>query len=162
MFSIILLNHLEVTPQVKGLVLSYIGVISMLTQGVLIGKLASMGYKDFTLIKFCVAVLTLTYLSMALFVGSIISFCVHMLPLVVAGSIFNSLVQGNLTKTVSHEHTGSILGFSMAINSLMRSISPTLGGIMFQVYGFKSFGLLGAFCNGALYILLISFSFQNL
>lgn len=162
MFSIILLNHLQVSPQVNGLVLSYIGVLSMFTQGYLVGKLASSGYNDSTLIKFCVLVLSVTYLSMSLFVNTIIKFCIHLFPLVIAGSIFNSLVQGNLTKTVSHEHTGSILGFSMAINSFMRSISPTVGGAMFQLYGFKSFGLLGGFCNGLLYFMLNSSLFLSL
>ena len=154
MFSILLLNHFEVSPQVNGLVLSYIGVLSMLTQGIIVGKLACMGFHDHTLIKFSVLVLSITYFIMSVFVSGIIGFCALMAPMVLGGSVFNSLVQGNLTKCVSHEHTGSVLGFSMAVNSFMRSISPTLGGYMFKIYGFSSFGLLGALCNGMLFIYL--------
>jgi len=39
----------------------------------------------------------------------------------------------------------------MAVHSLIRSVSPTIGGYIFQYYGFMSFGVLGVVCNGALY-----------
>lgn len=53
---------------------------------------------------------------------------------------------------------GSMLGLSMAANSMIRSISPTIGGYMFNRFGFSSFGWLGFIFNGFLFIYLQYFS----
>ena len=38
---------------------------------------------------------------------------------------------------------GAMLGLNMAVNSLIRSVSPTVGGFLLKSYGFQSFGYLG-------------------
>ena len=45
------------------------------------------------------------------------------------------------------EHTGTMLGLNMAVNSTIRSLAPTIGGMMMAAYGFSSIGALGAVCN---------------
>ena len=57
--------------------------------------------------------------------------------------------------------TGSMLGMSMAIHSLIRSISPAVGGFLFQSYGFSAFGALGFVMNGLLYLYLITAGTTN-
>ena len=39
--------------------------------------------------------------------------------------------------------SGAMLGLNMAVNSLIRSVSPTVGGFLLKSYGFQSFGYLG-------------------
>ena len=51
-------------------------------------------------------------------------------------------------KISSYDHSfflppGAMLGLSMAVNSLIRSVSPTVGGYMLTRFGFESFGYLG-------------------
>jgi len=41
-----------------------------------------------------------------------------------------------------------MLGLSMATNSLIRTVSPTIGGIMLLNFGFPSFGVLGFVSSG--------------
>ena len=38
---------------------------------------------------------------------------------------------------------GAILGLNMAVNSLVRTFSPTIGGYLLERYGFSAFGYLG-------------------
>ena len=45
------------------------------------------------------------------------------------------------------EHTGTMLGLNMAVNSTIRSFAPTIGGMMMAAYGFSSIGALGVVCN---------------
>ena len=40
-------------------------------------------------------------------------------------------------------NAGAILGLNMAVNSLVRTFSPTLGGYLLGLYGFSSFGYFG-------------------
>ena len=44
---------------------------------------------------------------------------------------------------------GAMLGVNMAVNSLIRTVSPTIGGYMLNSLGFSSFGYLG-FLNSLL------------
>jgi len=155
MFTLIMIDHFHLTPDLNGYVLSYIGVVSMITQGFLIGYLTRRGIPDRTLIKYSVGVLSSSYLALSLFATkSIMIFCIVSLPMVASGALFSTIVQSILTKQVSREHTGSMLGFSMAIHSLIRTISPTIGGLMFHQVGFAFFGWFGFVCNGALFLYL--------
>ena len=44
--------------------------------------------------------------------------------------------------------TGAMLGLNMATNSLIRTVSPTVGGVMLGKYGFSSFGYFGFLASG--------------
>nr|CAB3266144.1 solute carrier family 22 member 18 [Phallusia mammillata] len=150
MFSMIALNHFHLAADVNGYVLSYIGVISMITQGLIVGRLTKQGFSDRALINSSIGLLFISYGLLA-FVTEIYGFCLVCLPMVVAGAVFSTVVQAMMTKSVAIDDTGSVIGISMAVHSLIRSVSPTIGGFIFQYYGFKSFGILGVVCNGALF-----------
>lgn len=49
---------------------------------------------------------------------------------------------------------GAMLGLNMASNSLIRTVSPTVGGIMLHTLGFSSFGYLGFLSSGLVTLLL--------
>lgn len=155
MFSILLIDHFSLSAEWNGYVIAYIGLINMLTQGFLVGFLTggSSG-EDRHLIKTSILMLSLSYAAMSMGPDNIYWFCLITLPMVVSGSLFSTLVQSTLTKKVSRQHTGSILGFSHAINALIRSISPFIGGYMFQYYGYVSFGACGFILNGLLFVYL--------
>ena len=58
-------------------------------------------------------------------------------------AIMNVVVTSSLTKSVTSSDTGAILGINMATNSLVRTVAPTVGGLLFANYGFSSFGFFG-------------------
>ncbi|XP_059831551.1 solute carrier family 22 member 18 isoform X2 [Hypanus sabinus] len=47
-----------------------------------------------------------------------------------------------LTKIVPPADTGAMLGLNMSVHSLIRSMAPTIGGFLYQLYGYPSFGYL--------------------
>ena len=63
--------------------------------------------------------------------------------MVAGGGILNVVSTAVITKAVPAKDTGAVLGIAMASNSLIRSVSPFFGGIMFQHFGWHSFGALG-------------------
>lgn len=67
--------------------------------------------------------------------------------MVVGGTTLNVITTSAITKSVLVHDTGAVLGLSMATNSLIRTVSPTLGSIMYKHYGWPSFGLLGFVVN---------------
>ena len=77
--------------------------------------------------------------------------------MVMSGALLNTIANSAITKNVPETATGTSLGLSMATHSIIRAISPTLGGYMYSLVGYASFGLLGFVLNGALslYLLLL-------
>lgn len=72
--------------------------------------------------------------------------------MVMSGSLLNTISNSVLTKQVPDTATGTSLGLSMATHSLIRTVSPTLGGFLYSWFGYASFGMLGFIMNGAMAI----------
>lgn len=73
-----------------------------------------------------------------------------MVPMVMSGALLNTIASSTITKKVPETATGTSLGLSMATHSIIRAVSPTVGGYMYAVIGYSSFGLLGFAMNGGL------------
>ena len=82
------------------------------------------------------------------------------IPLVFGGALFGVITNSILTKLVPQEDTGFALGLSFATHALIRTMTPTIGGILLSRYGYTSFGGLGfVVCFGTA---LFLFAKQNL
>ena len=81
--------------------------------------------------------------------------CVVMIPMIMAGALLNTIANSAITKRVPGTATGTSLGLSMATHSVIRAVSPTVGGYMYAWLGYPSFGLLGFGLNGALAVYLL-------
>ena len=77
--------------------------------------------------------------------------------MVMSGALLNTIANSAITKSVPETATGTSLGLSMATHSIIRAVSPTVGGYMYSWIGYASFGLLGFILNGmlAIYLLLV-------
>ena len=71
-------------------------------------------------------------------------------------AVMNVVVTSSLTKAVTSSDTGAILGINMATNSLVRTMAPTVGGLLFANYGFSSFGYFGLGTTSLVLALLLS------
>lgn len=58
-------------------------------------------------------------------------------------TFIDTLTTSIITKVVPDTATGTSLGLNMATRSVIRSISPTLGGYMYHWLGYPAFGMLG-------------------
>lgn len=159
MFGVLALNHFNLSAESNGFVLSYVGIVSMLSQGIIVGRITKMGFDEWNILKGAIFVICVSYIMMVTVVYEVISFCVSLFPMVVAGAVFSTVMNGMLTKSVSFQDTGTMLGISMAVNSLIRIVGPVAGGVLLKHFGFKSFGLLGVLFNVPL-LLYVNFKLR--
>lgn len=153
MFTVVNLERFELTPESNGRLLSYVGVLTMLMQGFGVGYF-SKKFNDSVLLRGSVVVMTLSYLLLS-FADSLLALCLVMIPMVMSGALLNTIASSTITKKVPETATGTSLGLSMATHSVIRTVSPTLGGYMYSFIGYSSFGLLGFVMNGAIALYLL-------
>jgi len=145
MFTVFAMQEFGLAPDQNGFLMSYIGVLSLLMQGAGVSFITSR-FSDLRAINFSAFTLALSFYAMSLLTG-LTDFLVLLAPIVFSLSLTNSVISSRLTKVVSPTDTGAILGINMAVGSVIRTLAPTLGGWMMSTYGFRSIGVLGAFCH---------------
>ena len=77
-----------------------------MTQGFIVGRLISFGYSDRFLMKAPVAILSLSFAALGLFVMDWRSFCIIAILMTLAWSIFTLVLLAKLTTTVQKNDTG--------------------------------------------------------
>ena len=141
-FSLYALNKFDLQARDTGLILTYVGVLSVFVQGFLIGRLTQRFQED-KLILFSGVLMTVSLVGWAL-TPSVFWLLVVLTPTAIAGGILNTLLSSTLTKAVEPQEIGGILGFSASIESSTRIVAPILGGYLLQSLGTWSPGAFGA------------------
>ncbi|KAL5493280.1 hypothetical protein EMCRGX_G014433 [Ephydatia muelleri] len=148
MFTMVNMERFQLTPEINGKLLSFVGVLTIVMQGFGAGYIASK-LQDNVILKMSLVTLTITYLLLS-FTDTLLFLCLVMVPMVMAGSLINVIITSAMTKIVPSSTTGTSLGLSMATHSLIRTTSPSLGGYMYATFGYPSFGVFGALLSGGL------------
>ncbi|GAB4488199.1 MAG: tetracycline resistance MFS efflux pump [Anaerolineales bacterium] len=138
-FSLYALKKFQLDARDTGLVLTYVGVLSVFVQGFLIGRLTQR-FREDVLIAVAVVVMALSLLGWAV-VPSVAWLLVILTPTAMAGGILNTVLASTLTKAVQAQEVGGILGLAASIESLTRVIAPTLGGALLGGLGTWAPGL---------------------
>jgi len=147
-FALYALSRFHLTAVQTGYILTYVGVLSVVTQGFLVGRITRRVREDI-LIGVCVVVMAFGLLGWAL-APSVLILLVIMAPTAVAGGLLNTLLTSTLTKAVEPQEVGGIIGLSTSIESLTRVIAPILGGYLLVAFGAWAPGLFGAVLLGGL------------
>jgi MFS transporter, DHA1 family, tetracycline resistance protein len=150
-FSLFALKRFNMSVVATGFVLTYVGVVSVITQAWLVGKL-SQRFKDVVLIESGLVLLALGLLVWA-FAPTVPLLVFSVTPIAFAGGLLNTIVPSALTKTVEPQEVGGILGLATSIESSTRVISPLLGGFMLERIAYWAPGTFGAL------LLLITFAY---
>jgi DHA1 family tetracycline resistance protein-like MFS transporter len=137
-FALFAQSKLNLSSQSTGLVLTFVGLYSVLIQGVGIGFLTKR-YKDSTIIIASLWLMFIGLVGWALTPNLPIMLLV-ILPLTGGGWVVNTIIISGLTKAVQPEEIGGMLGISTSLESVTRVISPSLGGFLL--------GSLGAWAPG--------------
>lgn len=124
-----------------GYILTYVGVLSVITQGVIVGKISDR-FPDPKIIFFSTLLIAISFLAWA-FSPSIIFLLIILLPIAMNAGILNTIINTALTKAVPPVEFGGILGLSASLESATRVIAPTLGGFLLETFGTSAPGLLG-------------------
>ena len=149
-FSLYALTKFNLTAAQTGYILTYVGVLSVITQGYLVGRITNI-FREDILIVACVALMAISMVGWAL-APSVLVLLIILAPTSFAGGILNTLLSSTLTKAVTPQEIGGILGFSASIDSSTRIIAPILGGALLQQLGTWAPGAFGAFVMVGLFI----------
>jgi DHA1 family tetracycline resistance protein-like MFS transporter len=141
-FALYAQYRLDLDSTQTGYLLAYVGLLSVLVQGVAIGRLTKR-FPENRLILVSVAVLAVSLLAWA-FAPSVWLLLVVLAPLSFAAGILNTVINSAITKSVYAEEVGGALGISASIESLTRVIGPTAGGILLDYLGTWAPGVAGA------------------
>jgi DHA1 family tetracycline resistance protein-like MFS transporter len=138
-FALYAQYRLGLDARATSYILSYVGVLSVVTQAVVIGRLAAR-FADGTLILG--SILTM---GLALFAWSVAPtlavVLVVLAPMSVAGGILNTVLNSALTKSVRPEEIGGMLGIGASVESLTRVLAPAVGGVLLQNLGASAPGV---------------------
>jgi len=141
-FALYAQYKLNLTPQTVGYILAYVGVLSVLVQGVGIGILT----KKFTENQLIITSLWLMTMGLVgwAFTPNLGVLLIVMLPLALAGGVLNTVINSSISKAVAVDEIGGMLGISASLESVTRVISPTIGGYLLQQFGAWAPGIFSA------------------
>jgi DHA1 family tetracycline resistance protein-like MFS transporter len=141
-FALYAQYRLGLTAQTTGYVLAYVGLLSVLVQGVAIGKLTAR-FAESRLIFAASVVMGVSLLAWA-FAPNLIALLIILAPMAFAGGTLNTVLSSALTKAVTREEIGGTLGLASSVESVTRVIAPTLGGFLIEFYGAGAPGIFSA------------------
>lgn len=128
------------SPQNIGYILAYVGILSVITQGLLVGRISDR-FPDHKVIFASTALIAISFLAWA-FAPNIPFLLIILLPIAMNAGILNTIINSALTKAVPPVEFGGILGLSASLESATRVIAPTLGGFLLERFGTSAPGLL--------------------
>jgi DHA1 family tetracycline resistance protein-like MFS transporter len=141
-FSLYAAFKLHLTSQATGYVLAYVGVLSVLIQGVGVG-LITKRFRENPII------ITSMWLMLFGLAGWAITpnlpvLLIVMLPLAMGGGMLNTVINSAISKAVSRQEIGGTLGISTSLESVSRVIAPSAGGFLLQNLGAWAPGVISA------------------
>lgn len=141
-FALHALVKFNMTSFQTGLVLTYVGILSVIMQGFLVGRLTSR-FREDALIVVSAILLGVGLLGWGL-ASNIFWLYVATTPIALFGGLLGTLLSSTLTKAVAPHEIGGILGLYSAMDSSTRVIGPIIGGILLQQIGTWAPGTFGA------------------
>lgn len=141
-FSLYTQYKLNLSSDSTGYILAYVGVLSVITQGGLIGPLTKR-FRENWLIITGLWVMALSLLTWA-FVPNLVSLLIIMLPLAMAGGVLGTVLQSAITKAVEPQEIGGMLGISGSLEAISRVIAPIVGGYLLGKLGTWAPGIFSA------------------
>jgi MFS transporter, DHA1 family, tetracycline resistance protein len=150
-FALYALARFGVNAQNTGFILAYVGVLSVITQGFIVGKLTAR-YPESRLIFVMSIIMAVSLLGWAL-APNIITLLIIMAPTSFSAGVLNTVINSAISKSVPPIEVGGMLGFAASLEAGTRVIAPTMGGIMLDQIssrlgvfaGTAAPGLFGAF-----------------
>uniref|UniRef100_A0A3B5MBG5 Organic cation transporter-like protein 2 n=1 Tax=Xiphophorus couchianus TaxID=32473 RepID=A0A3B5MBG5_9TELE len=153
MFSIIAMDFFKLEAQQNGYLMAYFGIVQMVVQGGVIGRLTSR-FPEKSLLLLSIGVTAGVGLAQA-YMQTVFQLCLTVTPWIFSLSVFNVITDSMLTKSVPSSDTGTMLGLCSSVQSLVRTIGPTIGGFLYMNYGLASIGLIEFFVNIVVFVYLL-------
>jgi DHA1 family tetracycline resistance protein-like MFS transporter len=141
-FALFAQHKLNLSSQSTGFFLTYVGLYSVLIQGVGIGMLTKR-FKDGRLIIMSLWLMFIGLVGWAI-TPNVLIMLITILPLAGGGWIANTILTSGISKAVTPDEIGGMLGISNSVESVTRVISPSIGGLLFGGIGVWAPGVFSA------------------
>ena len=152
-FSLYALAKFNLTATETGYVLTYVGVLSVITQGFLVGGFTAKFREDILIIA-CVALMAVSLVGWAV-APSVLALLIILTHTALSGGMLNTLLSSTLTKVVASQEVGGILGLSASVESATRIFAPVIGGELLQQVGTWAPGAFGALVMAGVFVYVI-------
>jgi len=149
-------QKLGLTSQVTGYLLAYAGVLLVIVQGGLIGPLTRRFRENWLVIN-GLWLMSAGLLAWA-FTRSLWGLVVVMLPVAFSGGVLNPVIQSAISKSVSREEVGGMLGLAASLEAFSRVIAPSVGGFLLQNLGIWAPGVFSA----VLMVWTVSYAYRRI
>ena len=153
-FSLYTLKKFNLSAGDTGFILTYVGVLSVIVQGFLIGRITKKFREDLLIVSM-VALMAISLAGWAL-APTVIGLLIVLTPTAISGGILNTLLSSTLTKAVEPQEVGGILGISASVESSTRILAPLIGGALLQQYGTSAPGAFGAIVMTGLFFYVMA------
>jgi len=145
-FVLVAKETLNLSAQTTSMLLSLVGVVSVITQGFIVGWV-SKKVRETRLIFTTTLVLMAGLLGWG-FASAVWQLILLIVPIAVAAGLFNVTLTSLLTKSTYKESVGGTLGLAQSQQTFAQVITPLIGGALIQFVGGYAVGLLAAFLLG--------------
>lgn len=146
MFPLFAQYRLGLDARQTGYVLTYVGFLVALVQGVGVGKLVQR-FSETNIIVSASALMIAVLLAWSI-TPTVWILLIVLAPLALAGGTLNTVLNSALTKVVTPQEIGGTLGLSASIESITRVFAPTTGGILLGQLGAWAPGIFSALLMG--------------
>lgn len=141
-FPLYILHKFGLGAQQTGYILAYIGIVLVIMQGGFIGPLSA---------RFKESNLLVTFLSFSLvgmigwaIVPTVPLLLVAMFPMAIGAGSFNALINSAISKAVTPDEVGGMLGFGAGLESATRVVMPAVASYLLGAYGPSTPGYMGS------------------
>jgi DHA1 family tetracycline resistance protein-like MFS transporter len=155
-FALYTLTKFGLNAQQTGYILAYVGVVLVIMQGGLIGPLSAR-FKESSLLFAFILFATLGLFGWAV-AQSVPWMLVAMFPLAIGAGSFSAVINSAISKAVSHEEVGGLLGFSAGLESATRVVMPALAAYLLGAYGPSAPGYMASIVM----IITVMYAYANL
>jgi DHA1 family tetracycline resistance protein-like MFS transporter len=138
-FSLYAKEVLGLDVQGTGLILTYVGLLSVIVQGFAIGKLTKT-FSERRMIITSILLLAVCFLVWGL-TRDVWLLLIILAPIALSAGILNTLLTSQLTKAVYKEDVGGTLGLANSMQTLAQIFTPGIGGFILSTLGAWSLGL---------------------
>lgn len=155
-WQVVAVDRFGLSPAASGALMSWIGVIAIVTQGLLVG-IAKSWLPDRKLSILCCAGLALSFAVFATIdtATSLFALCV---PLMVFSNVFQQLNSAHIAEATPDELKGAATAVDMALFSGLRMVTPAVGQALLSA-GYWTVGATSSAAN--LLVVLLIFAFPS-
>jgi len=141
-FALYAQYRLNFDSRQTGYLLAYIGFLSVIVQGVLVGRITKK-IDDKTLLFSMTLLMSIGLLGWA-FIQTLGWLMLDLAILAFAGGMFNTIINSAISKAVAPIEVGGTLGLASSLESATRVFAPSLGGLLIQAINTGAPGIFGA------------------